>query len=100
MPLCLRSCQRMCRRAGGGPQGYAEGAPATLALASLAPLAGLLVTLALLRAGGPPFALGGLAALAWVAVAPALSPDAVAPPLLLLGLSAVGLDDAEPPQPR
>ncbi len=63
-------------------------------LAALVPLAALLVTGALLRRRGPALALAGLASLAWVALAPSLSPDAVGVPIVLMGLAVVG-DGAE-----
>ena len=66
-----------------------EGSPVVRALAALTPLAALLVTAALLRRREPPLALAGLAALAWVALAPRLSPDAVGVPVVLMGLAAL-----------
>jgi hypothetical protein len=67
-----------------------EDSTAARGLAALAPLAAALVTLALLRRReAPPLALAGLAALAWVALAPRLSPDAVGVPIVLLGLAAL-----------
>jgi hypothetical protein len=72
-----------------------EGSTVAHVLATLAPLAALLVTVVLLRRSRPPLALAGLAALTGVALAPALSPDAVAVPILLLGLSALVPEEAE-----
>jgi hypothetical protein len=73
-------------------------------LASLAPVAGGLVTVTLLRhREAHPLALAGLAALAWIALAPSVSPDAVALPVVLLGLAGLwggtrgeGLEGEEP----
>jgi hypothetical protein len=65
-----------------------EGSAVGRILAALTPLAAALVTVALLRTRGPALALAGLAALAWVALAPALTPDAVAVPILFLGQAA------------
>ena len=67
-----------------------EASTAARVLAALTPLAGILVTAALLRGrGAPPVALAGLAALAWVALAPSVSPDAVGVPIVLLGMAAL-----------
>jgi hypothetical protein len=66
-----------------------EGSVAARALAALTPLVALLVTGALLRVRGSALALAGLASLAWVTVAPSLSPDTVAVPIVLMGLSAL-----------
>ncbi len=63
------------------------------ALAALAPILAILVTGALLRLRGGALTLAGLASLTWIALAPSLSPDAVAVPILLLGLSAAGLEE-------
>jgi hypothetical protein len=67
----------------------AEASAGALALAALAPLllAGLVVLLS--NWHRPPLVLGGIASLAGILLAPALSPEAVAVPLVLLGL-AVG----------
>jgi hypothetical protein len=65
-----------------------EGSAVGRILAALTPLAAALVTVALLRTRGPALDLAGLAALAWVALAPTLTPDAVAVPILFLGLAA------------
>jgi hypothetical protein len=77
----------------------AEASTAARTLAALTPFAALLLTAALLRRREPPLALAGLAALAWVALAPTLSPDTVAVPILLLGLSAL-LSHSEELHPR
>jgi hypothetical protein len=68
----------------------AESSAAAFGLAALAPLlaAGLVVWL--LKRPGPPLALGGIASLAWLVLAPAVSPDAVAVPVLLLALATLG----------
>jgi hypothetical protein len=71
-----------------------EGSAAARALAALTPLVAVVVTIALLRTRGPALALGGLASLAWVMLAPSLSPDAVGVPIVLMGLAVVG-DGAE-----
>jgi hypothetical protein len=66
-----------------------EGSTAVRILAAVTPLAALQVTALLFRRRGPALALAGLAALTWIALAPALSADFVAVPILLLGLSAL-----------
>ncbi len=66
-----------------------EGSAAARVLAGLAPLAALLVTAFLLHQRGPALAFAGLGALTWVVLAPALSPDVVAVPILFLGLAAL-----------
>jgi hypothetical protein len=73
-----------------------EHSTAVHALAAFAPLAAFLVAMALMGRGRPPLALAGLVALAGVALAPSLSPDAVAVPVYLMGLSALAPDGAEP----
>jgi hypothetical protein len=68
----------------------AEGSMGARALAALAPLAALLVTVVLLRRREThPLALAGLAGLAWIVLAPRLSPDAVGVPVVLLGWATV-----------
>ncbi|MGD8896072.1 MAG: glycosyltransferase 87 family protein [Acidobacteriota bacterium] len=71
-----------------------EGSATVRFLAALAPLAALLVTAALLRRREPALALAGLAALAWVALAPSVSPDAVGVPIVLLGLAVCLPEDS------
>ncbi len=66
----------------------AEASMGALALAAVAPLLLAGLVLWLLRRPWPPLALGGIASLAGILLAPALSPEAVAVPLLLLGLAA------------
>jgi hypothetical protein len=66
----------------------AEASAAGLSLAALAPLAMAGVVLWLLRRGGSPLVGAALACLAGVALAPALAPDGIALPLLLLALAA------------
>ena len=70
-----------------------EGSTVARALAALAPILAIVVTGALLRLRGGALTLAGLASLTWIALAPSLSPDAVAVPILLLGLSASGLEE-------
>jgi hypothetical protein len=67
----------------------AEASAGALALAALAPLllAGLVVLLSSWHR--PPLVLGGIASLAGILLAPALSPEAVGVPLVLLGLGAM-----------
>jgi hypothetical protein len=67
-----------------------EGSAAVRVLAALAPVAALLVTAVLLRQRGPALALAGLAALAWVVLAPSLSPDAVGVAVLFLAMAGIG----------
>ena len=66
-----------------------EASAAAFALAALAPLLAAGLVLWLLKRQGPPLALGGIASLAWLVVAPAVSPEAVAVPVLLLGVAAL-----------
>jgi hypothetical protein len=73
----------------------AEGSATAVALAALAPLLALAVVLALVRRGSAvvtPLTLAAVAALVGAALAPALSAEAVAAPLLLLAMA-----EAEPP---
>jgi len=72
----------------------AEASTAARAFATLTPIAAILVTAALFRLRAPALALAGLAALAWIVLAPTLSPDAVAVPIVLLGLAGVGAEVA------
>ena len=68
-----------------------EGSTLARALAALAPVAAVLVTVGLVRRReeAHPLALAGLAGLAWVALAPAISPEAVGVPIVLLGLAGL-----------
>jgi uncharacterized membrane protein len=73
-----------------------ESSAGAFALAALAPLVLAALVLWLLKRPWPPLALAGIASLAGIVVAPALSPEAVAVPLLLLGLAAIeGTGEAE-----
>jgi uncharacterized membrane protein len=67
-----------------------EGSAAVRGLAFLAPLVALGVVAVLLRRREPALALAGLAALAWVVLAPSLSPDWVGVPIFFLGLAVLG----------
>ncbi len=67
----------------------AEASAGALALAALAPLLLAGIVLWLLKRPWPPLVLGGVASLAGILLAPALSAEAVAVPLLLLGLAAM-----------
>jgi hypothetical protein len=73
-----------------------EASVGALALTALAPLLLAGLVLWLLRRPWPPLALGGIASLAGILLAPALSPETVAVPLLLLGLAAMEPMDAPP----
>ncbi len=66
----------------------AEASADALALAALVPLLCAVAVLLLLRRPWPPLALAAVASLVGIALAPALSPEAVAVPLVLLGLAA------------
>ena len=67
----------------------AEASAGALALAALSPVASVGAALWLLRRSGPPLARAAVASLAAIVLAPAVSPEAVALPLVLLGLAAV-----------
>jgi hypothetical protein len=67
----------------------AEASAGALGLAGLAPLLLAGLVLWLLKRPWPPLAQGGIASLAGILLAPALSPEAVAGPILLLGLAAM-----------
>jgi len=67
----------------------AEASAGALALAALAPLLLAGLVLWLLRRPWPSLALGGIASLGGIALAPAVSPEAVAVPVMLLGLAAM-----------
>jgi hypothetical protein len=67
----------------------AEASAGALALAAMAPLLLAGLVLWLLKRPWPPLALGGIASLAGIVLAPAISAEAVAVPLVLLGLGAM-----------
>jgi hypothetical protein len=67
----------------------AEASAGALVLAALAPLLLAGLVLWLLRRPWPPLAVGGIASLGGIALAPAISPEAVAVPVMLLGLAAM-----------
>lgn len=71
-----------------------EGTGFARVLGAVAVLAAVGVTTALWRRGGPPLGLAGLASLTWLALVPSINPDAVFVPILFLGLSALGCDEA------
>jgi hypothetical protein len=66
----------------------AEASMGALALAAVAPLLLAGLVLWLLRRPWPPLALGGIASLAGIVLASEVSPEALAVPLVLLGLAA------------
>jgi hypothetical protein len=67
-----------------------EAATGVRVLAALAPVAAVVVPVALVRRKEvSPLALAGLAGLGWIAVAPSVSPDAVGVPVVLLGLAGL-----------
>jgi hypothetical protein len=70
-----------------------ESSAAAFTLAALAPLLAAALVLWLLRRPWPPLALGGIASLAWLVLAPTASPEAVAVPGFLMGLAALEPDD-------
>ena len=76
----------------------AEASAGALALAALAPLLSLGIVLWLLRRPWPPLALAGIASLVGIVLAPAVSAEAVAVPLVLLGLAA--MEPGGEPAPR
>lgn len=65
-----------------------ESSASALALASLGPPIAVALTLGLLRLRAPALALAGLASLIAIVLAPALSPEAVAVPIVCLALAA------------
>jgi hypothetical protein len=71
----------------------AEATAGALTLAALGPLVSLGIALWLLRRPWPPLALGGIASLVGIVLAPAVSAEAVAVPLVLLGLAAMAPED-------
>ena len=73
-----------------------EASAGALALAALAPLLSAGVVLWLLTRPGPPLARGAVAGLVGLVLAPAVSAEAVALPLVLLGLAAITPADGEP----
>ncbi len=78
----------------------AEAATGALVLAAVAPLLSLGVVLWLLRRSWPPLALAGIASLAGIVLAPAGSAEAVAVPLVLLGLAAMEPGGSPPASDR
>ena len=74
----------------------AEASAGALALAALAPLVSAGVVFWILTRPGPPLARGGVAGLVGLVLAPAVSAEAVALPLVLLGLAAITPADGEP----
>jgi hypothetical protein len=66
-----------------------EGTASARTLAGLTPLLAALLVLALMRAAIHPLAAAALATLGGLALAPSIGPDAVAVPLVLLGLAAL-----------
>jgi hypothetical protein len=72
----------------------AEASAGALALAALAPLLCVGSVLWLMRRPWPPLAKAGIASLVGIVLAPTLSPEAVAVPIVLLGLAAAGGRDA------
>jgi hypothetical protein len=73
----------------------AEASAAALALAALAPLLSLGIVLWLLRRPWPPLALGGIASLFGIVLAPATSAESVAVPLVLLALAVAAPTEAQ-----
>ena len=73
----------------------AEASAAALALAELAPLLLLGIVLWLLRRPWPPLALGGIASLFGIVLAPAASAEGVAVPLVLLVLAVAAPTEAQ-----
>ena len=73
-----------------------EASAGALALAALAPLLSAGVVLWLLTRPGPPLARGAVAGLVGLVLAPAVSAEAVALPLVLLGLAAITPADGGP----
>jgi hypothetical protein len=66
-----------------------EGSAVARVAAGFVPLVAIGFTAWLMRQGESVLALAGLAALAWVGLAPSISADAVGVPIVLLGLAAV-----------
>jgi hypothetical protein len=73
----------------------AEASAGALVLAALAPLVSGGVVLWLLARPGPPLARGAIASLAGLVLAPAVSAEAVALPVVLLGLAALADSEGE-----
>ena len=67
----------------------AEASAGALAIAALVPLLSLAIVVWLLLRPWPTLALGGIASLFGIVLAPAISAEAVAVPLVLLGLAAM-----------
>ena len=78
----------------------AEASAGALALAALAPLLSAGVVLWLLSRPWPPLARAAIASLVGLVLAPAVSAEAVALPLVLLGLAAISPPTASRPRPR
>jgi hypothetical protein len=74
----------------------AEASAGAFALAALAPLLLAALVLWLLTRPWPPLARGGIASLAGILLAPALSPETVAGPIVLLGLAAIDSPGGHP----
>ena len=68
----------------------AEASAGALALAALAPLLSLAASCGCCRRPWPTLALGGIASLVGIALAPAVSAEAVAVPIVLLGAGRDG----------
>jgi hypothetical protein len=77
----------------------AEASAGALALAALVPLLSLAIVVWLLRRPWPTLALGGIASLFGIVLAPALSAEAVAVPIVLLGLAAMEPGDTQASAP-
>jgi hypothetical protein len=75
----------------------AEASAGALALAALAPLLLVALLVVLLRRPGPALVGGGAASLGGIVLAPALSPEAIAVPIVLLAMAAT---EADPSQSR
>jgi hypothetical protein len=71
----------------------AEASTGSLALAAVAPLLLVGFVLWLMRRPWPTLALGGIASLGGIVLAPAVSPEAIGVPVLLLGLAAMGVGE-------
>jgi hypothetical protein len=72
----------------------AESSAGALALAAASPLLLAVLVAWLLRRPWPPLALAGIASLGGIALAPAVSAEAVGMPLVLLGMAAIGVERA------
>jgi hypothetical protein len=74
----------------------AEGTASSRALAALTPVLAAVLVLVLLRLAIPPLGAAALAVLGGLVLAPSIGPDAVAVPLVLLGVAAVARDGVSP----